>query len=282
MILGSVKRSVKDRLRRLDRSCARIFRGFDASQLGAALGIAGIGKGDAVLVHSAFGAFRGYTGKPTDVLKVLDDLVGANGTILMPSLPFTGSAIEYVRSGAVTDIDRTPSRSGLLTELFRRQKGTFRSVHPTHPVLARGARAEAMIAGHAEALSPCGKSSPFASLLDAKGKILFLGVDIRAMTFFHYLEERYEDRLVRSPLTTELFDASVRTNGKTLTVKTRLYAPDLSRRRHIAVMLPELRRIGGITETRIGLLPLVVVKSEAARDAFEAVLEAGKSFYDRA
>lgn len=131
------------------------------------------------------------------------------------------------------------------------------------------------------ARSPCGQGSPFASLLDAKGKILFLGVDIRAMTFFHYLEERFEDQLVPSPLTTELFDASVRVAGRTLTIKTRLYEPELSRRRHVALLLPELRQLGGINETKVGLLPLTVVRCEAARDAFEAVLKSGKTFYDR-
>lgn len=281
MTLGSVKMSVKDQLRRLDRFYARIFHGFDADRLRAALRKLGITRGDTVFVHSAFDAFRGFTGKPTEVLSVLDELVGPEGTILMPSIPFTGSAIKYVRSGAVTDIARTPSRTGLLTELFRRQQGTLRSVHPTHPVLARGTRAEAMIAGHIDARSPCGAGSPFAKLLEANGKILFLGVDIRSMTFFHYLEERFEDRISPSPLTSDVYDASVRTGGKTLTIKTRMYDPALSRRRHIAAMLPELRRLGGIAATRVGLLPLILVRTEAARDAFEAVLKAGKTFYDR-
>jgi aminoglycoside 3-N-acetyltransferase len=281
MTLESVKRSVKDQLRRLDRIYARTFHEFDANELRTVLRNLELTPGETVCVHSAFAAFRGFTGKPTDVLRLLDEVIGPEGTLLMPSMPFTGSAIKYVRSGAVTDIARAPARTGLLPELFRRQKGTLRSVHPTHPILARGAGAEAIIAGHIDAQSPCGAGSPFAKLLQRNGKILFLGVDIRSMTFFHHLEERFEGQLFPSPLTRDLYEASVRAEGKTLTIKTRLYEPALSRRRHVAVMLPELRRLGGIATTRIGLLPLMVVRAEAARDAFEAVLKAGKTFYDR-
>jgi aminoglycoside N3'-acetyltransferase len=199
----------------------------------------------------------------------------------MPSLPFTGTAVDYVRSGAVTDLARTPSHMGLLSELFRRQKGTLRSSHPTHPVLARGARAAELVAGHETARSPCGAGSPFAKLLEADGKILFLGVSIDSMTFFHSLEERFEDRLGPSPFTSETFDAPVRRGGETVTVRTRLFDPALSRRRDIGVMLPELRRLGGLREAKVGLLPLLMVRAASARDAFAAALDNGKSFYGR-
>jgi aminoglycoside 3-N-acetyltransferase len=279
MTLKLAKRFVKDRLRSLDRLYARNLYAFDAPSLGAALRGLGIAPGDVVMVHSAYDAFRGFAGKPTDVLAVLEDAVGPAGTILMPSLPFTGTAVDYVRSGAVTDIARTPSRMGLLTELFRRQKGTLRSVHPTHPVLARGARAAELVAGHESARTPCGAGSPFAKLLEADGKMLFLGVSIDSMTFFHFLEEQFEDRLRPSPFTSETFEAPVQRGGETVAVHTRLFDPVLSRRRDIGVMLPELRRLGGLHEAKVGLLPLSMVRAASTRDAFAAVLDDGKSFY---
>ena len=281
MTFKPAKRFVKDRLRSLNRLYARRLHPFDAAQLGAALRGLGIAPGDVVMVHSAYDAFRGFAGKPTDVLAVLEDAVGPGGTLLMPSLPFTGTAVDYVRSGAVTDLARTPSRMGLLSELFRRQKGTLRSAHPTHPVLTRGARAEELVAGHETARSPCGAGSPFAKLLEADGKILFLGVSIDSMTFFHFLEEHFEDRLRPSPFTGETFDAPVRRGGETVTVRTRLFDPALSRRRDIGVMLPELRRLGGLREAKVGLVPLLLVRAASARDAFAAALDKGKSFYGR-
>src|SRR5262245_32060083 len=158
----------------------------------------GVKHGDTLMVHSAYDSFHGFSGKPIEVLEMLEDLVALEGTLLMPSMPFTGTAVDYVRSGAITDIARTPSRMGLLTEIFRRQSGTIRIVSPPHPVLARGLQAVAMIQDHETAKSPCGAGSPFEKLLEASGKILFLGTSIETMTFFHYLEERFEDRLTVS------------------------------------------------------------------------------------
>jgi aminoglycoside 3-N-acetyltransferase len=275
-----LKRFVKGLLRRLRLFRVRTFHSFDVKALRRALSEIGVARGDTLLVHSGYDAFTGFTGKPADVITVLEEMIGPHGTILMPSMPFNGTAIEYLRSGAITDIARTPSRMGLLTEIFRRQKGTIRSVHPTHPVLARGASATYLTAGHENAPSPCGTGSPFAKLLETDGKILFLGTSIDTMTFFHNLEERYENRLHPSPLTEEIFPVEVRdAAGRTIIVKTRLFEPAVSRRRRIEIMLPELRRRQDFRTARVGLLSIYLVKSSSVRDAFEATLTKGMSFY---
>ena len=281
-LLGALeipKKLIKKLLRASRRSYVERFHSFDAAALKEALRELGIARGQAVMVHSSFDAFEGFTDKPSDVVAVLEDLVGPEGTILMPSIPFTATAIGYIRSGKVTDIARTPSRNGMLTEVFRRQKVTLRSVHPTHPVLARGMRATYMLADHRHAATPCGDRSPFAKLLEEKGKILFLGASIEAMTFFHHLEERFEDRLDPSPFASEIFEAQVKNGAETVTVKTRLYDTDLPRRRSILPLQPELQRLGGCVSGKIGVLQLLLVDAEAARDAFEQALENGKSFY---
>jgi aminoglycoside N3'-acetyltransferase len=136
-----------------------------------------------------------------------------------------------------------------------------------------------MIQDHSTAKSPCGAGSPFEKLLEANGKILFLGTSIETMTFFHYLEERFEDRLTVSPFTAEMFVGRVRLAGRSLEISTRLFDPDVSRRRRISVMLPELRRLGGIKEAKIGVLPVMLVGTEAAKDAFVNVLKQKESFY---
>lgn len=274
------KKLIKGMLNASRRSYVRTFHTFDAAALKDALRRLGVAPGQAVMVHSSYNAFEGFAGKPSDVISVLEELVGPEGTILMPSMPFDGTAIGYVQSGKVTDVARTPSRMGLLTELFRRQKGTLRSVHPTHPILARGAKAAAMIADHPRATSPCGAYSPFARLLEENGKILLLGTSIEAMTFFHYLEELFEGRLDPSPLTSEFFEVPVRNGAETITVKTRLYDMTLSRRRSTLPLLPELRGLGGCTSGKVGVVQLLLIDAGAARDAFERALEKGISFYE--
>ena len=81
----------------------------------------------------------------------------ASGTVLMPTLPFGGVAIDYARKNPVFDVRRTPSQTGLLTEIFRRSAGVLRSVHPTHPVAVAGHGAVEMVEGHHLAATPCGR-----------------------------------------------------------------------------------------------------------------------------
>src|SRR4051794_2598560 len=130
--------SVRAFARRL-RTAAQVAQdrllAFGPADLAAALGRAGVARGGVLFVHGGWDYFRGFAGKPSDVLRVLRNRVGGDGTLLMPSMPFTGSSLDWVRNGAKFDLARTPSRMGLVTELFRRDRGTLRSEHPTHPVL---------------------------------------------------------------------------------------------------------------------------------------------------
>lgn len=246
----------------------------------AALREVGLEKGDAVFVHSSFAAFEGFRGKATEILSSIERVIGPEGTLLMPSIPFTGTALAYVAAGKVTDIRRTPSRMGLLTELLRRQKGTVRSVHPTHPVLARGGSAEALTAGHAETQTPCGKGSPFAKLRAADGKLLFLGAAIESMTFFHYLEEIYEARLPISPFAAETVTATVRDGEISKTVSMRLFDPDQSRKRRIDRLWPRLKDRDGSRTAKVGSLDLLLLETGDVESVFAEMVAQGEALYD--
>jgi aminoglycoside 3-N-acetyltransferase len=276
---NQLKQPLKNLRSELRHIYARIFYPCDAAMLLASLKGLGINQDDTVFVHSSYNAFRGFNGKPSDVISALENAVGPGGTILMPSMPFTGTAIEYVRSGAITDLRSTPSRMGMVTEVFRRQKGTLRSISATHPVLGRGAKAATIIAGHEHASSPCGSGSPFSKLLEVDGKILFLGASIDSMTFFHYLEEKFETQLRASPFTSDYFNLEVRSNGKSVFVKTRLFDPALARRRQVSLLLPELQAIKGLSRARVGVVSLLLIRARSVCQAFEAVLKKGECFY---
>src|SRR2546429_4267019 len=139
------------------------------------------------MVHSAFDRFSGFQSGPNAVIRVLLDAVGTTGTLVMPTIPFQGSAIDYARSDPVFDARHTMSRMGLITELFRRAPGVARSLHPTHSVAAWGCRAETLIAGHEQADTPCGRHTPYGRLLEHDGKILLAGVPANTMTFGYFV-----------------------------------------------------------------------------------------------
>lgn len=137
----------------------------------------GLQPGDAVLVHSAFSAIGRVEGGPDTVIDALLEVLGKEGTLLMPTL-----------SSGVFDRENSPSKVGLLTEIFRTRKGVLRSFHPSHSVAAYGAKAEKLIEGHLHCPTACGEGTPYAKLMDCGGKVLLLGVDQDRNTSLHGLE----------------------------------------------------------------------------------------------
>ena len=133
-------------LKRLQRAYVRTFWPFTAADLRNALQHLGVVPGDVLMVHSSFDRFLGFRGGPVEVIRALQDVLGPRGTLMMPTLPFTGSAIEYTSRDLVFDVRRTPSRMGFITEVFRRGPEVVRSLHPTHSVAVWGNNVDAIVA----------------------------------------------------------------------------------------------------------------------------------------
>ena len=280
MLLKKATRADLRKFRRLgDRTADR----FVPAELTETLAMLGIRAGDVLLAHVAYRSFLGFLGGPSDVLVCLRDAVCPSGTLLMPSMPFIGSAVDYVQSGQVFDVRLTPSRMGVVTELFRGSPGTVRSLHPTHPVLANGPMAEELLCDHQLARTPCGEHSPFAKLPAAKGKIVLLGTGIDALTFYHYLEEVLEHAFFCSPFTEEMFAVPfLGSNGEALHVHTRLFDPGLSRRRDLGILERELKAAGVWREQMVGSLQVVVLEAQIISDTLRAMVERGVYCYVRA
>jgi len=244
----------------LDALYVRKFLSFTPDDLLATLRRLGIERGDAVMAHTSFAQFAGFQGGLSDVIKTLQAAVGEEGTLLIPTLPFDGAAIDYVKSGAITDIARTPSRMGFITEIFRRLPGVTRSIHPTHAIAIWGKDASTIAAGHHTAATPCGVGTPFHQLLERKGKVLLAGVSIRTMTFYHCVEELIEPDMPFSAFTTEWFETTTKgLDGTIYPSRMRLFDPAVSARRDPELMIGPLKRRGFWRSARLGRLELVVL-----------------------
>lgn len=276
-----VKRAVKGRLKQLRLIHARWRRAFDAAGLLVSLRRLGLREGDVVLVHSSFDRFEGFTGKPTAMIATLQQAVGPKGAVLMPTIPFTGTAVAYVREQPVFDVRRTPSRMGILSELFRRMPDVLRSVHPTHSVAAWGEPARGLIADHYRAETPCGRGTPYHRLIEVGGRVLFLGTGIEAMTLFHAAEEILEPQMPFSPFTTETFRLLSRTaEGDTVETKTRLFDPGVSRRRNVTGLTPLLKQRGAWRETRLGGVDIILLDAADVMNALQTLAKEGRYCYD--
>jgi aminoglycoside 3-N-acetyltransferase len=231
-------------------------------------------------VHSAFDRFLGFEGNVADALKVLQAVTGSEGGLVMPTQPFGGSAIDYARSQAVTDLRRMPSRMGFLTEILRRTKGAVRSINPTHPVAAWGEAAVALVGDDWQAGTPCGAGTVYHRLLDCDAKILMLGTGIQPMTFYHCVEELIEPLMPASPFTEEQFTMQTRdVDGEVYTSTMRLYEPGLSARRRMSLMVPEFKGKDALQTTRIGHLDIILVSAREVLSACKSMAERGEFCY---
>jgi aminoglycoside 3-N-acetyltransferase len=276
----ALRRAVKARIKRAQLGYLERFHPFDSDDLGRSLRQLGLVDGDHVLVHSSMNRFGGFQGKPSDVIAALTEIVGDTGTVLMPAIPFLGSAVDYVGSKEQFDVRRTPSKMGLLTEIFRRSKGVVVSTHPTHPVVGRGRLASELLADHDKARTPCGIPSPFQKMLEVKGKTVLLGVSIGALTVFHALEEELAPLMPFDPFTAESYSlATIGTDGEKCEIETRLYAKQASRARDLSILQKHLEESGHWRENRVGKMTVTVLDLDSVRNSALALATQGLFCY---
>ena len=154
------------------------------------LGELGLKKGDIVGVHSSLGSFGYVEGGADTVIDALLEVVGREGTIVMPThstnLVKVKLAPKEVAAGALWlyqilpyNHKETPCSTGVIPNTFRKREGVMRSLHPVFSVAAIGSKAKEIVeAGEA-----------WKKLLELEGHILLIGVDLGVCTAMHLAEE---------------------------------------------------------------------------------------------
>lgn len=174
---------------RLDRVLdRRVLSMSDFVRLLQALGVT---SGATILVHSSMESLsRRLPGlKPVQLIQLLQELLGGQGTLLMPSFPFRGRQCDYADQCGTFDVRKAPSQVGLVTEVFRRMRGVVRSLHPTHPISGWGKHAADLLATH-HLGTAFGPNSPMYKLGERGGVVLGLGTRPRdTFTILHVPEE---------------------------------------------------------------------------------------------
>jgi aminoglycoside 3-N-acetyltransferase len=99
----------------------------------------GLSKGDVVAVHGSLSSFGRVEGGAETVVDALLDVLGAEGTLVVPT--FTYGLDVY-------DPKESPSMVGAISEAVRKRTNALRSLHPTHSVAAIGELADVVTEGH--------------------------------------------------------------------------------------------------------------------------------------
>lgn len=240
----------------------------------------GIEPGANLLVHASMSKLGLVEGGANTVVEALLEVVGAGGTLLMPSSPNAKLQKDYARENPVYDVDASPSALGAISEAFRKMEGVQRSACPTEPVCAKGPMAAYFAAEHHLDPTPYGPHSPFYRLAEQGGKILYLGVTLdNAGTSLHVLEDAVDFPYpVYLP---EPVRFSVRQKGKESQEVVRfIHNPAMSARRKCDQLIPMFAEAGVLQHTQLAQAKCLLLDAKGMLEVMvKAFHERGVTMY---
>jgi len=219
----------------------------------------GVEKGDHIIVHASWRAFIGFSTNPREVNSMLLELVGEQGTILMPAY---GYDIEYF------DVNNTPSHAGALSEDFRKMQGVIRSCNSYFSVCAKGKYALELTQEHQDSEYGFDDKSPYFKLTKCGGKVLLLGMGKipYKISAFHCATYQLRDilpyyNLVLSNIRTAIM---IDKDGKRIERQILTNIPNCRnskhRMKHVFRAIPSARK----KVSRVGLLDVAIFDAQAA------------------
>ncbi|MFY1692313.1 aminoglycoside N(3)-acetyltransferase [Plantactinospora sp. WMMB782] len=166
----------------------------------------GLAAGDVVLLHSSMRSLGFVAGGPQAVVQALLDVLGPDGTLVVPTHTPDNSDPAGWRNPPVPaawwaeirdrmpgfDPARTPSRwMGVVAETARGWPDAVRSSHPQVSCAALGRHADEIVGSHPLG-DPHGERSPLGAVNRLDGRVLLLGCGHGSNTSLHLAETRQE------------------------------------------------------------------------------------------
>lgn len=160
-------------------------------------------EGKIVIVHSSYDALKNTGLSPECIVDKLIELVGKNGTLVMPAIRRYKEVKEYkynlsLDENLLSGIEcvyrprKTMITTGLLPYTLLQKKGSSVSLFPLSPAVAYGKDAEAMMKHNLDGFcpSPHGPNSAWKYCVDNNAVVIGLGVDLsHFLTVMHTHDE---------------------------------------------------------------------------------------------
>ena len=159
----------------------------------------GLRPGAIAMVHTRMSAIGWVVGGSETVVLALLDALGPDGTLVAYASweEHVYHASDWPEEHVDAYLAETPvfdtatgeaaRDHGRIPERVRTWPGARRSAHPEASVVAVGARADELTAGHPQD-EGYGPDSPFARVVAADGQVLMLGAPLETVTLLHHAE----------------------------------------------------------------------------------------------
>jgi aminoglycoside 3-N-acetyltransferase len=168
-------------------------------------------EGCDVIVHSAYDALIYWNLSPEHIIKILMDVIGDKGTIIMPSFSKI-HAKDFIKLKSIFDVLKTPTQMGLINEIFRRMPGTVRSYDPLKSFVAYGPKAPYYTGTHHLSVYSYDEESPLFKLAENNGIVIGLGAPVHNLTLVHTIENIMGDKFPLEVYDNNSFEINVTTN----------------------------------------------------------------------
>jgi aminoglycoside 3-N-acetyltransferase len=165
----------------------------------------GVARGRTLWVQSSWNEFFNIPLHPSEMIDLLRDLLGPDGTLAMPAFPIDKNPDKLFL------VDKAPASTGLLCEVFRRSPDVRRSIHLSSSVCAIGPNADFLVKDHHLTAMSWGRESPFCRLAEVDALMLGLGAGFNFMTPLHAVECLLYDEV---PFFRQVFDGTIRYRWK--------------------------------------------------------------------
>lgn len=148
-----------------------------------------------LIVHSSLSQLCKQGVEAHNLIDILLNKVKRGG-LFMPTMSWR----TVTPSNACWDELLTPSHTGILTEIFRKNYAECRSIHPTHSVAGAGPFSKDILSRHHLDHTPVSDNSPYGLMREYDSYVLLLGVGLEVCTAIHLCEEKVADHIYLEPI----------------------------------------------------------------------------------
>lgn len=181
--------------------------------------------GATMFVHASFSELH-VEGTPDDLVRLLTELVGPQGNILMPFYPIKSSH-EWLVEGKPFDLRKHRTSMGALATSFAKLPGVRKSIHPTKSVAGIGKDMDFLLGDHALSPMPYGEKSPYFRVGGLPASyIVGLGVGSDYLSCMHVAVDTSPDYPIQPYHPDALSGVVIDHDGREHAVKT--YAHDIA------------------------------------------------------